>query len=203
VTNPIQRLRGSPAYTYLQDRIMGVETGSRFFVWALALSLLVAGGCAFAPSSVHSRGVSFRNGLPSPLRSATQEEQPGRDVPAAWSAVPLATAFLTMVPLVEPACAAAPEWVAPVRLIFDPLLLYFEFAFVCRIVLSWYPNLDLNQAPQNLVAWPTEPLLKPTRGVVPPAFGVDISPVVWVGICSFFREILFGQQGILNLLSQK
>ncbi|CAM9419362.1 unnamed protein product [Laminaria digitata] len=64
-------------------------------------------------------------------------------------------------------------------------------------------QLDLNSAPQNLVAWPTEPILKPTRAVVPPAFGVDISPIVWVMICTFLHEILLGQQGILNLISNK
>lgn len=101
------------------------------------------------------------------------------------------------------AAAAAPEWVGPTKLVLDPLLLFFEFAFVARIILSWYPALDLNSAPQNLVAWPTEPILKPTRAVVPPAFGVDISPIVWVMICTFLHEILLGQQGILNLISNK
>lgn len=39
----------------------------------------------------------------------------------------------------ETAMAAAPGWVGPVKLVLDPILLYFEFAFVARIVLSWYP----------------------------------------------------------------
>lgn len=64
-------------------------------------------------------------------------------------------------------------------------------------------QLDLNSAPQNLVAWPTEPILKQTRAIIPPAFGVDISPIVWVMICSLVHEILLGQQGILNLMSSK
>ncbi|CAM9328365.1 unnamed protein product [Ectocarpus sp. 8 AP-2014] len=97
------------------------------------------------------------------------------------------------------AAAEAPAWVGPTK----PALLYFEFAFVARIVLSWYPKLDLNSAPQNLVAWPTEPILRPTRAIIPPAFGVDISPIVWVMICSLVHEILLGQQGILNLMSNK
>ncbi|CAM9395361.1 unnamed protein product, partial [Ectocarpus sp. 4 AP-2014] len=101
------------------------------------------------------------------------------------------------------AAAEAPAWVGPTKLVLDPILLYFEFAFVARIVLSWYPKLDLNSAPQNLVAWPTEPILRPTRAIIPPAFGVDISPIVWVMICSLVHEILLGQQGILNLMSNK
>eukprot|EP00752_Nemacystus_decipiens_P009475 g8471.t1 len=101
------------------------------------------------------------------------------------------------------AAAEAPAWVGPTKLVLDPILLYFEVAFVARIILSWYPKLDLNSAPQNLVAWPTEPILRPTRAVIPPAFGVDISPIVWVMICSLIHEILLGQQGILNLMSNK
>ena len=37
---------------------------------------------------------------------------------------------------------------------------------------------------------------------VPPSFGVDISPVVWIAVASFLREILLGQQGILVLMAQ-
>ncbi|CAM9389906.1 unnamed protein product [Chrysoparadoxa australica] len=74
---------------------------------------------------------------------------------------------------------------------------------LCRVVLSWYPDINLNESPQNFVAWPTEPLLRPTRAVVPPAFGVDISPFVWLGLVSFIREILLGQQGIFTLMQMK
>lgn len=38
------------------------------------------------------------------------------------------------------AAAEAPAWVGPTKLVLDPTLLYFEFAFVARIVLSWYPK---------------------------------------------------------------
>ena len=41
------------------------------------------------------------------------------------------------------AMAAAPEWVGPTKLVLDPLLLFFEFAFVARIILSWYPAVRL------------------------------------------------------------
>jgi YggT family protein len=33
---------------------------------------------------------------------------------------------------------------------------------------------------------------------VPPIGGVDISPIIWVGIISLLREILLGQQGLLT-----
>jgi len=40
---------------------------------------------------------------------------------------------------------------------------------------------------------------KNIRGSIPPAFGVDITPIVWLGIFSFFNEILLGQQGLLTM----
>ena len=49
------------------------------------------------------------------------------------------------------------------------------------IVLSWYPSANIKKLPFNLVVWPTEPFLRLVRGSVPPAFGVDITPVVWLG----------------------
>lgn len=73
--------------------------------------------------------------------------------------------------------------------------------FIFRIVLTWYPQVDLNRFPFNLVAWPTEPFLVPLRKVVPPLGGVDITPVVWVGIFSLLRELLLGQQGLLTMIS--
>lgn len=72
--------------------------------------------------------------------------------------------------------------------------------FIFRIVLTWYPQADLSKLPFSLVAWPTEPLLVPMRKLVPPIGGVDIAPVIWVGIVTLLREILVGQQGLLRML---
>ena len=71
--------------------------------------------------------------------------------------------------------------------------------FILRIVLTWYPQVDLNKLPFNLVAWPTEPFLKPLRKIVSPIGGVDITPVIWVGILTLLREILLGQQGLITM----
>ncbi len=49
------------------------------------------------------------------------------------------------------------------------------------------------------MAVPTEPLLRAIKGVVPPAFGVDITPIVWLGFFTFVNEILLGQQGLLTM----
>jgi len=75
------------------------------------------------------------------------------------------------------------------------------FLFIFRIVLTWYPQLNLNSFPFNVVAWPTEPFLVPMRKLVPSIGGVDITPIIWVGIFSLLREILLGQQGLLRMLN--
>jgi YggT family protein len=85
-------------------------------------------------------------------------------------------------------------------LILGILFALMTLLFIFRIVLTWYPQIDLNQFPFSLVAWPTEPFLAPTRKIIPPLGGVDISPVIWVGIFSLLREFLVGQQGLITMM---
>ncbi len=78
------------------------------------------------------------------------------------------------------------------------LLAALTLAFLLRIVLTWYPQVDLKQGAWPLIAWPTEPVLAATRKVVSPIGGVDVTPVIWVGLLSLVRELLVGQQGLLS-----
>jgi YggT family protein len=80
------------------------------------------------------------------------------------------------------------------------LLGLMTFLFIFRIVLTWYPQVDLQKFPFNWVAFPTEPFLAPSRKIIPPLGGVDITPILWVGIVSLARELLLGQQGILTMM---
>ncbi|MFM7427228.1 MAG: YggT family protein [Elainella sp.] len=85
--------------------------------------------------------------------------------------------------------------------ILGPLLAIMIFLFIFRIVLTWYPQADGSRFPFNIVVLPTEPFLVPLRKLVPPIGGVDITPILWVGILSFLREILLGQQGLLTMMN--
>eukprot|EP00871_Galdieria_phlegrea_P003196 jgi/Galph1/3878/GphlegSOOS_G2563.1 len=71
---------------------------------------------------------------------------------------------------------------------------------IIRIVLSWYPKKYSIQQPWYWIFLITEPLLSPVRKVIQPVGGVDITPVIWLFLFSFLRELLVGQQGILILL---
>ena len=71
--------------------------------------------------------------------------------------------------------------------------------FIFRIVLTWYPQAELTRFPFSLVVLPTEPFLKPLRKIISPIGGVDITPIIWVGILTLIREILVGQQGLVTM----
>jgi YggT family protein len=86
--------------------------------------------------------------------------------------------------------------------VLGPFLAIMIFLFIFRIVLTWYPQVDVTRFPFNLVFWPTEPLLVPARKVIPPLGGVDITPILWVGILSLAREVLLGQQGLLTMMTR-
>jgi YggT family protein len=82
------------------------------------------------------------------------------------------------------------------------ILLVMTFLFIFRIVLTWYPQVESQKLPFSLVIAPTEPFLAPARKLIPPIGGVDITPIVWVGIVSLIREVLVGQQGIITMLAK-
>lgn len=87
--------------------------------------------------------------------------------------------------------------------ILGPLFASFNLLFIVRIVMSWYPQLPVGKFPFVIAYAPTEPVLGPTRRLIPPVGGVDVSPVIWLAVLSFVSEILLGQQGFLVLLSQQ
>jgi YggT family protein len=92
---------------------------------------------------------------------------------------------------------------AALHLVLGLLLAGWTLLFLFRIVLTWYPQIDLSQGPMRWIAAPTEPLLVPTRRLIQPIGGVDVTPVVWVGLISLLRELLVGQQGLITQLLQR
>ena len=96
------------------------------------------------------------------------------------------------------ALAVLRQWLPPLNLGLGLLLAAWTLLFLFRIVLTWYPQVDLNRGVMRLLAIPTEPLLALTRRLVAPIGGVDVTPVIWVGLISLLRELLVGQQGLLT-----
>jgi len=95
--------------------------------------------------------------------------------------------------------AATEPWVQPAIFVLDPFLNLMSLAMLARVVLSWYPEVKITEMPWLILTVTTEPLLRAVKGFVPPAFGVDITPVFWVAVFTFVHEILLGQQGLLTM----
>ena len=91
----------------------------------------------------------------------------------------------------------------PFHLVFGLLLSAWTLLFLFRIVLTWYPQVDLSQGVWRVVALPTEPILALSRKLIAPIGGVDVTPVIWVGLISLAREILVGQQGLITQVMLK
>ena len=82
------------------------------------------------------------------------------------------------------------------------LLSFLTLVFLIRLILTWYPKVDLNQGFWLIIAIPSSSVLNFTRKLIPPIGGVDVGPVIWIGIISFLREILVGQQGLIKIAMQ-
>ncbi len=78
-------------------------------------------------------------------------------------------------------------------------LSYLTVVFLIRLILTWYPKIDLSKGFWLLISIPSSFILNLTRKLIPPIGGVDVGPVIWIGVISFLREILVGQQGLLKL----
>ena len=71
-------------------------------------------------------------------------------------------------------------------------------AFLLRIILTWYTKINLRTGLWLIIFLPIEPVLVLTRRIVAPIGGVDVTPIIWVGLLSLFRELFLGQQGLLT-----
>ena len=114
---------------------------------------------------------------------------------------PLAELPLADVPLPVTAGAAIASLLPGFNLVLGLALALWTLLFLFRIVLTWYPQVDLGKGVMRLVAIPTEPLLAVSRRLIQPIGGVDVTPVIWVGLISLLRELLVGQQGLLSLIA--
>ena len=82
------------------------------------------------------------------------------------------------------------------------LLASWTLSFLMRIVLTWYPQVNITKGFWLVFYFPTEAFLSPTRRFIAPIGGVDITPVIWFGLITLARELLVGQQGILAQITR-
>jgi len=131
-------------------------------------------------------------GIPVPLLAS---------LPGPLAELPLAVSALADLSLPAPAGVAIASLLPGFNLVLGLGLALWTLLFLFRIVLTWYPQVDLGKGVMRLVAIPTEPLLTVSRRLIQPIGGVDVTPVIWVGLISLLRELLVGQQGLLSLIA--
>ena len=83
------------------------------------------------------------------------------------------------------------------------VLSFLTIVFLIRLILTWYPKIDLSNGFWLLISIPSNSILNLTRKFIPPIGGVDVGPVIWIGVTMFLREILVGQQGLIKLAINK
>ena len=69
--------------------------------------------------------------------------------------------------------------------ILKPSLTVYTLLMIVRIVMTWSPELSGEDFPWSVAFKSTEGLLDPTRKVIKPFNGLDVSPIVWVALLSF------------------
>ncbi|GBF89306.1 cofactor assembly of complex C subunit B, chloroplastic [Raphidocelis subcapitata] len=161
---------------------------------------------------------------PQPRRAAAA--LPALPVAAAAAALAaLAAAAGPAAAAVQPLAAVADLDAATahsLETVLRPLFAIGTVLYIIRIPMTWYPSIDGTKLPWLFAYAPTEPILRATRkargggaasarrraggargGVIPLVGGVDVTPIVWVGLLSFLNEILLGPQGILMLIQRQ
>ena len=88
-------------------------------------------------------------------------------------------------------------------LVLGILLSFLTLVFLIRLIMTWYPKINGANGFWIIITLPTNKILNITKKIIPPIGGVDVSPVIWIGIISFIRELLVGQQGLIKLAIQK
>ena len=81
-------------------------------------------------------------------------------------------------------------------------LSFMTIVFLIRLIMTWYPKINISNGFWIIITLPTNKILNMTKKIVPPIGGVDVTPVIWIGLISFAREILVGQQGLIKLAMQ-
>ncbi len=66
----------------------------------------------------------------------------------------------------------------------------YQFLLIIRVLLTWFPNLDMsNPILLNLCAI-TDPYLNFFRGIIPPLGGLDLSPILAFILLRFLEGLL-------------
>ncbi|MEZ0343798.1 MAG: YggT family protein [Caldimicrobium sp.] len=74
--------------------------------------------------------------------------------------------------------------------VIDLLLTIYVWIIIARAIISWVNPSPFHPLVRFLYRV-TEPVLSPIRRLIPPIYGLDLSPVIVIFIIYFIKELLF------------
>lgn len=77
-------------------------------------------------------------------------------------------------------------------LVFDRLFFVYNLILFARVLMSWFPGLDLRHPIVQFLVQVTEPVLAPLRRLIPPVAMMDISPIVAFLLLEVVRRVVLG-----------
>lgn len=69
------------------------------------------------------------------------------------------------------------------------LSIYMVLIFI-RILLSWFPNVDLYNPPFSILSQLTDPYLNVFRSFIPPLGGIDFSPIIAIFLLQIVASVV-------------
>ena len=77
----------------------------------------------------------------------------------------------------------------------------YSFVLFARVLLSWFPNVDLSNPILSGVVSISDPYLNMFRGVIPPLGGFDLSAILAFVALNLLRSLLLQSSAQFNGLS--
>ena len=66
----------------------------------------------------------------------------------------------------------------------------YSFVLIVRVLLTWFPNMDMGNPVLSTVSSITDPYLNAFRGLIPPLGGLDLSAILAFVALSLMQQLL-------------
>ena len=69
----------------------------------------------------------------------------------------------------------------------------YSFVLIVRVLLTWFPNVDMGNPVLSTVSSITDPYLNAFRGLIPPLGGLDLSAILAFVALSLMQKLLVSE----------
>ncbi|MBF2047588.1 YggT family protein [Leptolyngbya sp. 7M] len=79
--------------------------------------------------------------------------------------------------------------IALIAIALGQFLQIYSVLLIVRILLSWFPNIDLYNPPLSFLSQITDPYLNLFRSIIPPLGGIDFSPILAIFVLNIASRL--------------